>query len=404
MNTPNRKKTSSVVGFFLITNLVTLTDAFAFSPFARNSEQRVIFQQKIKQQGWHQTNFLHPSTSSTTLQESNTNSEDEKDDEIDRLRSMAAKLRAEAASLEAEKAEQKAIAIEKVFAEFDTNQDGEIDINELKTGIERTLKTELSTKRVEELMKEFDESGDGKLQLDEFVTIDQFRNRLEALTREERRLAVEAQKNAKKEEEEAALAQARLDILNDREPTVSDRVVSVLPYLFPLLDGLQYGRFLLGGEDGSNPFVVALAVIYSLYRNIPFSGILTFFALNFLSNNPSINRLVRFNMQQAIFVDIALFFPGLVTGVLGLILGGMKTELPASVVQLGTDAIFVTLLLALGYCTVSSLLGIAPNKLPILSNAVEDRMPTVDMFDIDRDGNIKLREREEGKKDDDKKE
>jgi len=206
----------------------------------------------------------------------------------------------------------------------------------------------------------------------------------------------------KKEEEAAALAQARLDILNDREPTVSDRAFSILPYLFPLLDGLQYGRFLLGGEDGSNPFIAALAIIYTLYRNVPFSGLIAFFALNFLSNNPSINRLVRFNMQQAIFVDIALFFPSLVTGLLGIVLGGMKTELPAAVVQLGTDGIFVTLLLALGYCTVSSVLGVTPDKLPIISNAVEKRMPSVDMFEIDSDGNILMKEREEEKKDGDK--
>jgi len=244
-------------------------------------------------------------------------------------------------------------------------------------------------------MNEFDKSGDGKLQLDEFVTVDQFRNRLEALSQEEKRLAAEAQITAKKEEEAAALAQARLDILNDREPTVSDRAFSVLPYLFPLLDGLQYGRFLLGAEDGSNPFIAALAILYTLYRNVPFSGLIAFFALNFLSNNPSINRLVRYNMQQAIFLDIALFFPSLVTGVIGIVLGGLKTELPVAVVQLGTDAIFVSLLLALAYCTVSSILGVTPDKLPILSKAVSSRMPSVDMFEVDKDGNIQMKEQEE---------
>eukprot|EP00565_Helicotheca_tamesis_P007494 CAMPEP_0185730122 /NCGR_PEP_ID=MMETSP1171-20130828/8646_1 /TAXON_ID=374046 /ORGANISM="Helicotheca tamensis, Strain CCMP826" /LENGTH=357 /DNA_ID=CAMNT_0028399113 /DNA_START=173 /DNA_END=1246 /DNA_ORIENTATION=+ len=302
------------------------------------------------------------------------------DDEIERLKSMAAKLRSEAASLEAERAEALAVAAEKAFREFDTNQDGEISLSELKAGLEKILKVELSDSRVKQLMKDFDTSGDGALQLDEFVGVNQFRNRLEALAREEKEAAAAAKKAALLEKEQAALAEARLEFLNESEPTTTDKLVSILPYLFPLMDGLQYGRFLLS-EAGPNPIVAIIAVIYALYRAIPFSGFVAFFALNFLSNNPSLNRLVRYNMQQAIFLDIALFFPGLVSGLLSLILGQAGNPIPKAVSELSTDAIFVTLLLALGYCAVSSLLGITPDKIPIVSQAVSDRMPTIDMFD-----------------------
>merc|ERR1712113_6412 len=102
---------------------------------------------------------------------------------------MAAKLRAEAAALEAEKAKELADAAEKAFRKFDTNQDGEVSVAELKVGLTNMLKAELSDVRVQQLMDEFDSSGDGVLQLDEFVPPDQFRNRLEALSREERRIA-----------------------------------------------------------------------------------------------------------------------------------------------------------------------------------------------------------------------
>lgn len=109
-------------------------------------------------------------------------------------------------------------------------------------------------------------------------------------------------------------------------------------------------------------------------------------------------------MQQAIFLDIALFFPGLASALFGFILGGANVQLPSIITQISTDAIFVTLLAALGYCTASSLLGITPNKLPLVSQAVEDRMPTVDMFDIDAEGNIFAKPREEiEEKDKDKK-
>jgi len=339
-----------------------------------------------------------------TLKLNESSQDDREDDEIERLRSMAAKLRAEAASLEAEKAQQMADAAEKAFRKFDTNKDGEISVAELKAGLESALKTDLSENRVQQLMKDFDTSGDGALQLDEFVGVDKFRNRLELLSQEEKRLAAEAQKLAIKEKEEAALLQARRDILNDKEPTNADKVFSILPYLFPLMDGLQYGRFLLGADGAeSNPFVVALALLYTLYRTIPFSGFIAFFVLNFLGGNPSINRLVRYNMQQAIFIDIALFFPGLITGILGLMLGGAGVKLPSAITELGTDAIFASLLLALGYCVVSSILGMTPNKLPLISKAVDDRMPTVDMFDIDSDGNIFAKPREESNDDDDSK-
>jgi hypothetical protein len=82
-------------------------------------------------------------------------------------------------------------------------------LEELKRELEKTLKTELSTKWVKMIMDEFDVSGDGKLQIDEMVAIDQFRNKLAFIVQEEKRLAKEAVIAAKQEEELAKLAEAR---------------------------------------------------------------------------------------------------------------------------------------------------------------------------------------------------
>lgn len=324
------------------------------------------------------------------------------DAEIERLRAMAAKLRAEAAELEAEKVNEMALAAEKAFNKFDVNKDGEISTAELKEGLEKALKVELTDARAQELMAEFDASGDGTLQLDEFVTVDKFRNKLDALVREEKRLAQEAQVKAKLEEEQATALEARLDMINDSPPTAQDKVLSILPYLFPLMDGLQFGRFLLNGQE-SNPFVGALAVIYTLYRSVPFSGFIVFFLLSFLSSNPSLNKLVRFNMQQAIFLDIALFFPGLIAAIYSLIVTGLGGGgIPPELTVLGSDAMFATLLLAIGYSTISSALGVTPDKIPFISQAVSDRMLSAEWFD--EQGQFIPREmREEKKKDEDKK-
>lgn len=306
--------------------------------------------------------------------------EEDRDNEIERLQTMAAKLRAEAASLEAEQAEVIAVAAEKAFRKFDTNQDGEISLAELKAGLEKEFKTELPDKRVEQVMIDFDKSGDGALQLDEFVSVEVFRNRLEALAREEKAMALEKAKQAKVEEEASKLLEAQLSLINDGTPTPQDKVLSVIPYLFPLMDGLQFGRFLLL-ENADNILAATLAILYGLYRSIPFSGFIAFFALSFLSGNPSINRLIRYNMQQAIFLDIALFFPGLIGAFYAVIAQGVGGGVPAGITELGSGFLFVSLLAVLAYCVGSSLLGQTPNKLPIISPAVDARMPTVDMFD-----------------------
>jgi len=304
---------------------------------------------------------------------------------------MAAKLRAEAASLEAQQSQAMADAAERAFRKFDTDEDGQISLEELKAGLEKAFKTDLSEKRVKRLMEDFDKTGDPtSLTKEEFVSVDQFRNRLDALQREEKEMARQAALEAKREEEAAQFVQATMDLINDKPPTGTEKILSVLPYLFPLLDGLQFGRFLFV-ENPDNALSILAGVTYALYRSIPFGGFIAFFALNFLSGNPRINRLIRFNMQQAIYLDIALFFPGLLAAVYGLIGGG----LPRAATEIGSDVLFFSLLAALAYSIVSSLLGIAPNKLPLISGAVENRMPTVDMFDSEGRFNPKRREGED---------
>lgn len=345
-----------------------------------------------------------PTSSAKMTSLQNTHSPEEQmvaDDEIARLKSMAQKLRAEAAMLEAQRAQELANAAAVAFERFDKDKDGEINLEDLKSGLEKTLKMELSDERVRTIMNEFDVSGDGKLQVDEMVTVDQFRNKLEKIVQEEKRLAKEAAVAAKQEEDAAKLAEARMNILNESAPTTRDRIVSVLPYLFPLMDSLQFGRFLLV-ENADNPLVTGLALLYAAYRSIPFSGFVAFFALNFLSSNPGFNRLIRFNMQQAIFLDIALFFPGLLAAIVGVVASGAGAEFSPAFNELANDVVFGTLLLTVAYSSISSLLGITPDKIPFISQAVEDRMPTVDMFD-DQGRYVPRQMREEKKKDEDDK-
>ena len=83
-------------------------------------------------------------------------------------------------------------------------------------------------------------------------------------------------------------------------------------------------------------------------------------------------------MQQAIYLDIALFFPGLIAALISVI---SPASIPPAVAEIGNDVLFFSMLAAVIYSVISSLLGQEPNKIPVISQAVESRMPTVDMFD-----------------------
>jgi hypothetical protein len=355
-------------------------------------------------QSYYARSFSRPATSVLPMSVTSGSGDrrPEVDDEIERLRAQAAKLRAEAAALEADKIQAMASAAEHAFQQFDSNKDGQVCLQELKDGLERLWKTELSESRAKELMDAFDKSGDGILQKEEFVTIDRFRTKLDALVRDEKEAAIAAKKKADEEAAAAKLAQAQLEMINDRPPNNTDKILSILPYLLPLMDGLQYGRFLIGAENGiNNPLITAVALLYVFYRSIPFSGFVAFFALNILSGNLKINRLIRFNMQQAIFLDFALFFPGLLLGasqILGQVMTGVSVT--PSIVEAGYDAVFFSMLGIFAYVTISSLLGITPDKLPIISKIVDDRMPTIDM--LDDEGNF-IGKKPEKKDDEDKK-
>ena len=208
-------------------------------------------------------------------------------------------------------------------------------------------------------------------------------------------------KRAQEEEMNLQLMKAGLELINDREPTVQEKVLSILPYLFPLLDGLQFAGPLIF-KNVENPIAQIAAVTYALYRSIPFGGLIAFFALNFLSGNPTINRLIRYNMQQAIFLDIALFIPALLGAVLQLLGSTAGVRVTPAVAELGSDVLFGSMLLCVVYASISSLLGITPDKIPFISETVDRRIPTFDIMNT-QDRVLTREEREEMRRELDKK-
>jgi len=158
---------------------------------------------------------------------------------------------------------------------------------------------------------------------------------------------------------------------NNDNMSVTDRALSCLPYLLPLVDGDRYGRVLfalvptLGAIDS-----ILLGPFNALFAAIPFLQLICFFGFTILARNPEISRPVRFNLQQAVILDIALFFPSL----LGQVMSSLPFALPRFLVEGGSNFIFLALLAAVGYSVVSNVSGKVPNGIPVVSDAVETQI------------------------------
>merc|ERR1712224_897420 len=104
------------------------------------------------------------------------------------------------------------------------------------------------------------------------------------------------------------------------------------------------------------------------------------------------------NMKQAIFLDVALFLPSVVSGLFAYLLSSQENNnllggiIPtAQLGEIASDAVFFILLASIGYSVVSSIGGVVPDKLPIISDYINKRMISSDMFDV-KNGQLFIRQ------------
>ncbi|CAM9815371.1 unnamed protein product, partial [Sphacelaria rigidula] len=88
---------------------------------------------------------------------------------------------------------------------------------------------------------------------------------------------------------------------NDGEATSADKALSALAYVLPLADGLSYAGHLFASHPEQMAVLQPLLLVLLAVRSLPFATLIGFFGLSSLSNNPQINKLVRFNMKQVRF-------------------------------------------------------------------------------------------------------
>lgn len=297
------------------------------------------------------------------------------------LNAQAAKLRAEAAELEAEEKKIMVGKLTEIFNAFDTNKDGQISLQELKEGLTKTLKKTVNEEQAKAIMKKFDVSGDGNLQLEEFRDIESFRGQFEKLLYEEQKAVTAAEMEAKIAKAAADRAESIAALINNKPPSAVDRVLSIVPFLLPFLDVLPYARFIITDYNLDNNPVVALAgFMFALYQTIPFAGLIAFFLFNILSTNLKLNRLVRYNIQLAIFLDISLIFPGIIGSISTAIAQSAGTPIPEVISTSSSNFTFVLYSITIVYAMISSLAGQEPDKVPFITERIKQRVPTTQEF------------------------
>lgn len=152
--------------------------------------------------------------------------------------------------------------------------------------------------------------------------------------------------------------------------TVKDRIFACLPYLLPLVSGLEFGKFLFQQFPALQVMLIPLTPVLFVYQTLgSWAGIIIFFLLFLLVvRNERIVHFIRFNAMQAILLDILLVLCSLLFNILMNGLGtNLVTETLFNIVFLGTVA-------ACGYSIVQSLIG-RYAEIPALSEAVYAQVP-----------------------------
>ena len=152
---------------------------------------------------------------------------------------------------------------------------------------------------------------------------------------------------------------------------VPDRVVALLPYLVPLLDGLRYSRFFFAQFPQAIVLLQPLQPIASAYFRIPFAGMISFFAIYMgLAENRTMSRFVRFNAMQAIILDICMVLPGMVEYVLS---PGRLTGAMFEFYKLCYNSVWIFVLASFCLAAVGCAMG-EMYKLPYLGDAADMRV------------------------------
>lgn len=145
---------------------------------------------------------------------------------------------------------------------------------------------------------------------------------------------------------------------------IRDRLGSALVYLLPVLDGINYGHFLFSYfPEVSRPVFSLINPILSVYKSNAFIPLFCYLALIYVGRNSNLPRFTRFNIQQAVVLDVAIVLPSIILALL--------ENAPLYVQEPISNLFFFCLVASVGYAWVSIARGIRPTEIPIISQAAD---------------------------------
>ncbi|XP_038905184.1 protein TIC 20-v, chloroplastic [Benincasa hispida] len=145
-----------------------------------------------------------------------------------------------------------------------------------------------------------------------------------------------------------------------------DRLISAICYFYPFFDGVQYGKYVITQYAPFQVLIQPLVPAIRVFKSFPLNSFLVFLTLYFVVvRNPNFSRYVRFNIMQAIVLDVLLIFPDLLERSFNP-RGGLGLDLVMSL----DSTVFLFLLICLIYGSSSCLLGQIP-RLPIVADAAD---------------------------------
>merc|ERR1711904_442669 len=98
----------------------------------------------------------------------------------------------------------------------------------------------------------------------------------------------------------------------------SFRLLSAIPYLIPLTDGLRYAKFFFLQFPVFASLLMPIIPIVQFQDLIPYGSTILLLSVYFgLARNETLSRFVRFNALQACYLDILLNLPSLFESVVG---------------------------------------------------------------------------------------
>eukprot|EP00435_Cladocopium_sp_Y103_P040272 s1138_g10.t3 len=299
------------------------------------------------------------------------------EDDPDALAKEAAKLREEVAVLEQEQEEARRKERQALFRILDTDSSGALDAKELQKGIKDVMGSDVDDATAERLVQALDLNGDGIIQPEE-LDFDAVQRLLKEF-RKEMQSKEEAEKTAAYETtEEQMLRKEWEQFLASRPPRNEDtglltRVGSLAAYLLPLTDALRFGMFLFAAFPFIQPFLDLLVIPVLLINALPFGlGYLaTFFVMQGLATNKELPALLRYNLRQAITLDIFLVLMSLSGGVFQALANLAQTPIPLEIVGFSSTVIYLVVTACCLYSIAVSLTGNLPTGLGVLSEVAE---------------------------------